>query len=103
MHRPELTPEELHLLCERAAALSPDAIRMLMAEFVGMKSAMASHLGTGDVFADQLVMLDRLAVRYPVVPGANNHAPVEHPEIEHFEAAAAVDRTLEAGGLAPLS
>ena len=98
MHRPELTPQELHLLCERAARLSPDAIRMLMAEHAGRQSALCSHLGTGDVFAELRDLLDRLDRAHPRQP-----APATHPEVEHFEAAAAVDRTFEAGGLAPIS
>jgi hypothetical protein len=67
MSRAIITPLQIEELCSKAVALSPEAIGLLMAEFVGTKEAIALLQGRGDTFAELSAMLGKLS--------ANNPAP----------------------------
>ncbi len=64
-----LTPAQLGLLCDRAAELSPAAVRSLLAEFAGSLEAVAIYTGRFDTYAHLSALLAELARKHPAVDG----------------------------------
>lgn len=82
-----LTPAQLTLLCDRAAELSPAAVRMLLAEFAGSLEAVAIFTGRTDTNAHLSELLGELERKYPTaaMDGMDGKdTPVAQPEPSAF-------------------